>query len=509
MTDDDGVDNSGTDEPTLADKTGKSPSAKDPLAHASGSAADDSDGALSAIARAESSRHNIAKIVGLDRTGDFGKIVGNVVDIKSRMPDFGQLAGLTSLAGTQPDFARILGAAGIASRPPDYSKLFGDAVLDKIAPDYAKIIGKLTVLDGIMPDYGKIIGGLAAVETMMPDFAKVAANLSVLEGRTPDYSKALAGLGVIDTFAFQPQHELLRAAAVLSGRSQIGFAAQAAQILSSQNSLAQLAESAVGTAANTDLYRTLGQFGLVQAHLGSMAVKPDPATMLYGATRLPSRFYDAYLDGLPARPIARRADVARFAGSTQTGLLVAESLTSLGLSDDDRDHLTDQLAAVVELQPWQTGPAAARDDLFSALAEVDADLPDWLKAAWDDISRDGVKAVSKVAHCAIECIDRTLRFLAPVNDVFDWIGIVGAKSGWLDGTPPRPTRRAKVMYVMRDRSTRDGKLAASQVESLASLVQDAAGALQAVKHSEAPTMVIMRSWVMTTEGALSQLLLHR
>jgi hypothetical protein len=291
--------------------------------------------------------------------------------------------------------------------------------------------------------------------------------------------------------------------------STAGLAKQATQILSAQTSLQQFAEIAVGAAPLTDLYNTLGQFGLVQAHLGARAVKPDPLSMLRGATRSAGRLYDAYLEGLPPRPIRRRADVAQYAGTTQAGLLVVESLTSGQLGDDDRDELAEQMAPVVVLQPWQTGPAQAREELFAALAEIEADLPDWLKAAWDDVARDGVKAASKIAHCVTECIDRTLRAMAPVEEVVAWIEIVGVKTGWLDGPDSRPTRRAKIMYVMRKRSDRDAKLAVSQIESLIAFVQDLVKALQTVKHSEAPTTTIMRGWVMAAEGALSQLLLHR
>lgn len=62
---------------------------------------------------------------------------------------------------------------------------------------------------------------------------------------------------------------------------------------------------------------------------------------------------------------------------------------------------------------------------------------------------------------------------------------------------------------MRNRSDRDARLAVTQVEAFATLVQDVAGALQSVKHSEAPAMAVMRAWVLAAEGSLSQLLLHR
>jgi hypothetical protein len=117
----------------------------------------------------------------------------------------------------------------------------------------------------------------------------------------------------------------------------------------------------------------------------------------------------------------------------------------------------------------------------------------------------------KAADCQpcrkIECIDRALRIVAPVDDVTAWIVLVGVKPGWMDKN--RPTRRARVMFAMRHRSNRDARLAVSQVEALATLVQDVAGNLQSVKHGDAPAMAVMRGWVQAAEGALSQLLLHR
>lgn len=97
--------------------------------------------------------------------------------------------------------------------------------------------------------------------------------------------------------------------------------------------------------------------------------------------------------------------------------------------------------------------------------------------------------------------------MATVGDVMAWIADVGEQSGWVH--EGRPTRRAKVMFVMRHRSKRDARLAVSQVEALAALVQDVMVDLQSVKHGPAPTVAAMRGMVQAAEGALSQLLLHR
>ncbi len=305
----------------------------------------------------------------------------------------------------------------------------------------------------------------------------------------------------LDTFA--PQRAALNAAVVgLSGR-QDPFAAQLGQIVSSQDAISRLVLGA-DLVKSSALFNSLGRYGQIQASLGAFAAV-DHTTLLRGLTRVPGRRYDSYLEGLPAKPIARRAAVARFGGDAQSGMLIAESLTAVGLDDDDREELAEQYTVEV-LEPWQTGPTRAREDLFAQLAALETDLPDWLKAAWDDIERDGPKAASKIANCTVECIDRTLRVVADVDSVTAWVASVGDKPGWI--VKGRPTRRAKIMFVMRQRSTRDARLADAQVEALVTLVLDVMDNLQSVKHSDAPSMAVMRGMVQATEGALSQLLLH-
>lgn len=307
--------------------------------------------------------------------------------------------------------------------------------------------------------------------------------------------------------ARQPLLEAVRAVSAAGYGTQMSLvAAQAAQIVSAQHSLARLVATTSVSASMAGLFDSLTRYCQVQAHLGAFAVDVDAPVMLRGYTSLAGRRYDSYLDGLPARPIARRATVARLGGDAQTGLLVAEALTS-DIDDDERDDLTERFS-VVSLEPWETGPAAAREDLFAALDEVAPGLADWLKAAWENIERDGYKAASIIASSTVECIDRTLRALAPVEAVTTWVAGSGAPKAWFD-TKGLPTRATKIRYAMRNRSKRDARLAVDQVEALATLVQSLVSNLQNVKHAEATTIVVMRNWVQTTEAALSQLLLGR
>ena len=308
--------------------------------------------------------------------------------------------------------------------------------------------------------------------------------------------------------AASPRHHTLEAARTAGLSLQTSLAvAQAAQIVSAQDSLARIVATTRLSASMAGLFDSLTRYGQVQAHLGAFAVDVDAPVMLRGYTSLAGRRYDSYLDGLPTRPNARRATVARLGGDTQTSLLVAEALTA-EIDDDEREDLTERFS-VVSLEAWQTGPATAREELFAALDELGPDLAGWLKAAWDNIERDGHKATSMIANSTVECIDRTLRVLAPVDAVAAWIVQQGGpKAGWVDDKG-KPTRRAKILYAMRNRSKRDTNLAVGQVDALAKLIQDLVGNFQSVKHAEATTIVVMRNWVLSTEAALSQLLLVR
>jgi hypothetical protein len=158
--------------------------------------------------------------------------------------------------------------------------------------------------------------------------------------------------------AFASQRSALAAAASLS-RHQDVFAAQLRQIVSAQNSIARLV---VGTdlVKTSALFDSIRRYSQIQMHLGAFATV-ERTSLLRGLTRVPGRLYDSYLDGLPERPIARRAAVARFAGDAQSGMVIAESLTSVGLDDDDRDELAEGFTTGV-LEPWQVGPSQSASE---------------------------------------------------------------------------------------------------------------------------------------------------
>ncbi len=410
---------------------------------------------------------------------------------------------LTALTQMVSDMVRLPSVQALASVKAPVNASMLDAVARVSKPLYG------------LPEVTRMIDRISTRLSAV-DVARTAGLSSTLASMMPASSmrSALAGLGPSSTNAalaaqmsqlFSERNNIASTAGL---SAQIALvAAQAAQIVSAQDSLARIVATAGVSASTAGLFDSVTRYGQVQAHLSAFAVDVEAPVMLRGYTRLAGRRYDSYLEGLPARPIARRATVARLGGDAQSSLLIAEALTA-EIDDDEREDLTERLS-VVGLEAWQTGPAAARQDLFAVLDEVGPDLSDWLKAAWDNIERDGYKAASIIANSAVECIDRTLRVLAPVDDASAWIaGQGGPKPGWVDDKG-KPTRRAKITYAMRGRSSRDTRLAIEQVDALVSLIQSLMDNFQSVKHAEDTTIVVMRNWVQTAEAALSQLLLGR
>jgi len=421
--------------------------------------------------------------------------------------EMARLSSVQALASVRaPANAAVLDAVARISKPlyelPEVTRMIRHIPTRLTAIDVARSASLSSTIASMMP--ASSMRGVLATLDLGGTNAAFAAQLSQL------FSEHDALVQIASTTAArtarQPLLDTVKAVNAAGFGAQTSLvAAQAAQIVSAQDSLARLMATTSVNASMAGLFGSLTRYGQVQAHLGAFAVDVGAPVMLRGYSRLAGRRYDSYLDGLPARPIAKRATVARLGGDAQTGLLVAEALTS-DIDDDERDDLTERFS-VVSLEAWETGPAAARQELFAALDEVAPGLADWLKAAWENIERDGYKAASIIANSTVECIDRTLRVLAPVEAVTAWVTEAGPPKGWLDTKTGLPTRATKIRYAMRNRSKRDARLAVDQVEALATLVQGLVGNLQNVKHAEATTIVVMRNWVQTTEAALSQLLL--
>ena len=335
---------------------------------------------------------------------------------------------------------------------------------------HLRTVSSITDMTGLKTAFGNLQSILAAPQNqIMLDFALLRSNVELFAG--------------------------------LTGAIRI----QEMQITSACESISRLLAKTAYSASFSGLFDAVNRYGQAQMSIAAIADRPEIPALLRGGSLRSSRLYDSYLDGLPARPAERRIAVAERAGNVQAGLIIAESLTAPNVPEVARLQLARNFEESV-LEPWQSGPSDVRVELFASLSTLEPDLPDWLKAAWDDVVRDGPKAASKVANCTVECIDRALRAAAPEPEVVEWLGARVSQNGMLSNG--RPTRRAKVMFVMRSRSVRDGKLASAQVEALVGLIQEVVNDMQSVKHGDAPSIATMRSWLLAAEAALAQLFLH-
>jgi hypothetical protein len=93
-------------------------------------------------------------------------------------------------------------------------------------------------------------------------------------------------------------------------------------------------------------------------------------------------------------------------------------LVSAEVASTTTDHAPAFGKAIEQIEgelvaPWLDGPAVARTQMLHRLGELDASVPELLHGAWDDVMRGGPAATAKVAACAVEALERTLRALAP------------------------------------------------------------------------------------------------
>ena len=327
----------------------------------------------------------------------------------------------------------------------------------------------------------------------------VSAALANIAGLQTDLTRTFAALSMQQTAV-----DTILAAQIAPRLIETSFFADFAAVGDVVGRLAMSLEPSVRFAG---LFASLARYGQVHLEIGALAIDRQLTGSVLGSVGTDAgRRFDRNLDGLPARPIRRRAAVAEFAGDTQSGLVTVAAVTTSELDDDDREELSDHLVGGV-LARWEARPSEARHQLLQALKDVDPDLPGWLEAAWDLAEGVTPKASNLMANCTVEVIDRCLRVLSPPDEVLLWLAGQPRRRGMLTDDD-KPTRRAKIAFAMRNRAQRDSELAWTQVDALASLLQNIMNTMQGYKHSEAQTVVVMQGWLMSTEGALLQLLVH-
>lgn len=142
----------------------------------------------------------------------------------------------------------------------------------------------------------------------------------------------------------------------------------------------------------------------------------------------------------------------------------------------------------------------SRAELIARLDEVCPGVSEQLLGAWERLDKPGPAAVSQAADSIVELVDRTLRALAPKDEVLRWHTSESRSQDELHNGGP--TRRLRVIYIFRssghpDRAAR----AADHLIGLCSLAQGE-------KHAGYGTagLASLRLTLAGVEGALSLLL---
>lgn len=252
------------------------------------------------------------------------------------------------------------------------------------------------------------------------------------------------------------------------------------------------------------LLRDLNRISQTASSLTETAARfSAPSVLAPQVGRQPATELRRYLQTIPAEVNRHHLLMGSRGGAGVAGL----TGTALVVSVDDSDRL-DEAVKEVEgelVVPWLSGPGDARAELFGRLGQIDALVPDLLHGAWDDVVRAGPAASVKVATCAVEALERTLRALAPDEPVLAWFaGQAGLKSG-LDGNG-HPTYALRVRYVLRERKS-DRKLILSQIDAVVGQVPELRSRLQAGKHASSGSLSALRAHLVSVEAVLMQLTL--
>lgn len=302
-----------------------------------------------------------------------------------------------------------------------------------------------------------------------------------------------------DTASFLPRQ--FEATTAVGLAQKVALGAQIGQIVSARQSLARIIAASGGSSVAASLLATVSRHGRVQSQLAAFAPRPGSVAVVPGYAQRSGRRYDSYLRALPPRPAP--AMVARYAGDTRTGSLIAESLMAPELGLDRRGELAENLDTTV-LEPWQSGPIDAREDLYARLDGLASRLSEWLKAAWHEVVHNGPKAASNTAHDLEECVDRALRAGAPTKDLMAWLETIPSNSVYRtrDG---KPTRVARAAFITRGRSKKDTRLVTAQLSDFNKIIPATVEYLQSAKHGDAPSLIRMRGLILAVESILTRL----
>lgn len=218
----------------------------------------------------------------------------------------------------------------------------------------------------------------------------------------------------------------------------------------------------------------------------------------------PTRELRSFLSGLPVAPGVDDLTFAVRASRGVAGLAAADLLASPG----DLELEAGELMQEEVVEPWVSGPQRSRTMLLDRLGALDGTIPELLQAAWDQVERNGPAAVSMAAHAVVETVDRTLRAVAPDGAVLlaHSTGTLKKDAVYLRDGTNAPTRAGRIEFALLQRRPGETKLVAAQAKALASTVTLVHKELQAGKHASEGAVGLIRTYLVSVENVLTQLL---
>lgn len=364
------------------------------------------------------------------------------------------------------------------------SKTFTQAYLDKMGPETSARSFLATPLGA---NLSHITTGVSSIQTMQSQLTAARVWTDPVRAQWRETASSMASLSTFN---------------------QVGsFAAlQKSQVFDSIRAVLDLGATRPDALGVSGLAGAVALYGGVQRAVEELTGTHLSAT-LRGNTFQAARRVNAYLDGLPPKPIGRRATTAAFAARGVGTLVLAESLSFPDVDDEQAEATA--VAAIDEMANWRDRHAVADAELMSALRDLNPRLPDYLVGAWADIRGNGAAAAVKAATCLLECLDHTLRAAAPNSSVLAWV--TGEQPrGKRDFTDQngKPTRQGRAAYILRHRPGRESVLLLDYERALIKGITPLKDELENAKHGpkEVP-IAVLRLHAHALESLLMQLLL--
>lgn len=151
------------------------------------------------------------------------------------------------------------------------------------------------------------------------------------------------------------------------------------------------------------------------------------------------------------------------------------------------------------MEPWERGRLRLGQELRDRLKELDPTVPGLLDGLWDDLEHQGPGAVEKIARCAVEILERTLRAAAPDSEVLAWHQATGRPASELD-RQQRPAYALRVRY-QGSQLGEGTETVVAQYDSLAKQQARLRAGLQALKHASAGELAAARALLLATEDS--------